>query len=95
MMEIEPISPEQAAAIIEPKLEDLQAQGWKIISATDYAARLTRDKMNLDVWVDLLGQIEMQEKPLTLMQESGQIIAVVLLIMIVLFVLVLLSVLGL
>jgi hypothetical protein len=37
----------------------------------------------------------MQEKPLTLMQESGQIIAVVLLIMIVLFVLVLLSVLGL
>jgi hypothetical protein len=37
----------------------------------------------------------MQEKPLTLIQESGQIIAVVLLIMIVLFVLVLLSVLGL
>ncbi len=94
-MDIEPIPPDEAAAIIEPKLQDLQAQGWKIISATDYSARLTRERVNLDVWVDLLGQIEMQEKPLTLLQESGQFLAIILLMLLVLFILVLLSVLSL
>lgn len=91
---LDPIPPEQAAAIIEPKLQELQAQGWKLISATDYSARLIRAKMNLDVWVDLLGEIEMQEKPTTLLQETGQIIAILFLILVVLFVLVILSLLG-
>lgn len=94
-MDIEPIPPDEAAAIIEPKLQELQAQGWKIIFANDYSARLTQKQVNLDVWVDLLGQIEMQEKPLTLLQESGQFLAIILLMLLVLMILVLLSVLSL
>lgn len=88
---IDSIPPEQAAAIIEPKLQELQAEGWKIVDETDYSARLIRGKANLDIWIDLLGNIEMQEKPMSLLQETGQIIAILLLIIIALFILVILS----
>lgn len=91
---IEPIEPAQAAAVLEPKLAELTAQGWRVIIQTDYMARLTRGRANLDVRVDLLGNLEMEEKPLTDMQESGRLIAIVLLLITFLLVLTLLSGLG-
>jgi hypothetical protein len=92
---VEIITPEQAATILEPKLAELQAEGWIILMQTDYIARLTRGDRNLDVQVDLLGNLETQEKPLTLVQDSGQVIGILLTILLVLVVLVLISILHL
>jgi hypothetical protein len=93
--EVEIITPEQAAAILEPKLAELQAEGWVILMQTDYIARLTRGDRNLDVRVDLLGELEIEEKPLTLVQDSGQVIGILLTILLLLVVLVALSILHL
>ncbi|NJL93155.1 MAG: hypothetical protein HC915_05225 [Anaerolineae bacterium] len=91
---VEPIAPEAAAVILAPKLAELEAEGWVVLVQTDYMARLTRGKSNLDVRVDLLGQLELEEKPLTLPQESGRIIATLFLIIFFLLALVLASGLG-
>lgn len=82
--EIDVVQPSQAAAILEPKLKELQEEGWVVLVQTDYMARLTRGKINLDVRVDLLGNLILEEKPLTLVQESGQLVAL-LLVMVLLF----------
>lgn len=92
--DVQIIEPEQAAAILEPKLAELEQDGWIVLVQTDYMARLTNGKHNLDVRVDLLGSLEIEEKPLTLVQESGQIVAIVLVLVIFLVVFVLASVLG-
>jgi hypothetical protein len=90
--EVEIITPEQASAILQPKLDALEAEGWIVLVQTDYMARLTREDRNLDVRVDLLGNLEMEEKPLSLVQESGQIISIIFLGVLILLVLVLLTV---
>lgn len=92
--EFEPIPPDAAAAILKPRLVELEAEGWKILVETDYMARLTRGDQNLDVRVDLLGQLEMETKPLSLVQESGRLIAMMLFFVIFLLILTLVSGLG-
>src|SRR5690606_14963312 len=76
--EIEIIQPEEAAAILDPKIAEFEAEGWIVMVRHDYMARLTRGKHNLDIQVDLLGEVLIEEKPITLAQESGQIIAILL-----------------
>ena len=89
--EIEIIQPEQAAAILEPRIAELEAEGWIVMVRHDYMARLTRGKRNLDLHVDLLGELSSEEKPITLAQESGQIIAILLVLVFLLLALVLAS----
>lgn len=86
--------PEEAAAILEPKLAELEADGWKVLVHTDYMARLTRGNHNLDVRVDLLGNLEIEEARLSPLQESGWMIAFVLFLITFLLVLTLASGLG-
>jgi hypothetical protein len=92
---IEPILPEEAAAIIESKLAELEREGWKVVVQHDYMARLNRQHENLEVHIDLLGNIRIDEKPLTILQESGRIIAILLFLIMILFILAILSILGL
>ncbi|HLA45437.1 MAG TPA: hypothetical protein VJZ27_18450 [Aggregatilineales bacterium] len=89
--EVEIIQPEQAAAILEPRIAELEAEGWIVLVRHDYMARLTRGKRNLDLQVDLLGEILTEEKPLTLAQESGQIIAILLMLVFLLLAITLVS----
>jgi len=93
--EVKIIEPDEAAAILQPKITELEAAGWVVMVQHDYMARLTRGKRNLDVQVDLLGVLHLEEKPLTPAQESGQIVAIILLILILFLVLVLATVLRL
>jgi hypothetical protein len=76
--EPEIISPEAAAALLWPEVERLQAEGWILMVHHDYMARLTRGDKNLDLQVDLLGQLIREEKPLSLEQENSQMIALAL-----------------
>ena len=76
--EVQIVEPDEAAAILEPVVSELEAEGWVIIVQHDYMARLTRGRRNLDLEVDLLGELHREEKPLSLVQESGQIVAILL-----------------
>lgn len=78
--EIEPISPQQADAILQEALKPLLAEGWHVLDRNAYSARLTRGMYNLDVQVDLLGQVQTRETGLTPLQDSGRLTAWVLLL---------------
>lgn len=80
--ELDPIPPEQAQENLEKAIskrlgEDWESEdsGWLIADRTAYQARLTRGKVNLDFYVDLLGNVSVEEKETTLVQESGRWIA--------------------
>ena len=76
--EVQIVEPDEAAAIINPVIEELEADGWVVIVQNDYMARLTRGRRNLDLEVSLLGELHREEKPLSLVQESGQMVAILL-----------------
>jgi hypothetical protein len=93
--EIEPISPQDAQVILQKALEPYQADGWRVLDRSAYIARLTRGARNLDIRVDLLGQVEKHESGLTPLQESGRLTAWVLLLVALLVALALAAALGL
>ncbi|NLE53224.1 MAG: hypothetical protein GX613_17645 [Chloroflexi bacterium] len=93
--EIEPVSPREAERILGQALEPYLAEGWRVLERDAYTARLTREDRNLDVRVDLLGQVETQESGLTALQDSGRLVAWVLLITALLLALAITSALGL
>ncbi len=92
--EIEPIHPEQAEIILREALEPYLADGWYLLSQNAYTARLTRGMRNLDVMVDLLGKVETHEFGLTPLQDSGRLMAWVVLLATLLVVLAISAVLG-
>lgn len=92
--EIEPINPEEADKIMQKALDSYRAEGWMVLDRGAYASRLTRGRRNLDVRVDLLGQLEVEESGLTPLQDSGRLIAWIVLLAMLLVVLALTSVLG-
>jgi len=92
--EIEPVSPHEAERILSQALEPYLSEGWRVLERDAYTARLTRDDRNLDVRVDLLGQVETRESGLTALQDSGRLVAWVLLITALLLALAITSALG-
>jgi hypothetical protein len=92
--EIEPISPAEAEKILEEALQPYLADEWRLLDRGPYAARLTRDVRNLDIRIDLLGQVITEESGLTPLQESGRLIAWVLLLAALLIALALSAALG-
>jgi len=92
--EIEPIRPEEAEKLMAAALEPYLAEGWIVVDRTSYSARLTRGARNLDLRLDLLGQVETQETRLTPTQDSGRLVAWALLLAALLVALALSSALG-
>ncbi|NDJ77024.1 MAG: hypothetical protein GYB65_12285 [Chloroflexi bacterium] len=92
--EIDPISPEEAAEILDNVVQPYLDDEWRVLDRSAYAARLTRGTRNLDVRVDLLGNVETQESDLTPLQDSGRLMAWVLLLTTLLVVLALATALG-
>ena len=84
----EPISPEEARLALDramaerlgPGWQD-EGSGWLLVTGNDYMARVTRGSMNLDFMVDLLGNVTIEEKPLSPAQTSGRLIAWTLLLL--------------
>ena len=84
----EPISPEEARLALDramaerlgPGWQD-EGSGWLLVTGNDYMARVTRGSINLDFMVDLLGNVTVEEKPLSPAQTSGRLIACTLLLL--------------
>jgi hypothetical protein len=92
--EIEPVGIAEAEKIMEDALQPYLAEDWRIIDRGPYAARLTRGMRNLDIRVDLLGQVETEESGLTPLQDSGRLMAWMVLLAALLVVLALSAALG-
>lgn len=80
--EIEPIPPEEARAILDAAIRtrlgadwEHEEGGWVRVTGHDYMARLTRGRTNLDFYVDLLGNVTVEEKELNAAQYTGRILA--------------------
>lgn len=89
------VTPEQAEDILRPVVQDLQADGWRIVSKPLYGVRMERGVETLDMRVDLLGNIE-RELKLTVWTSAfkGRLVAWMLLIVSFIGVMVLATVLG-
>ncbi|HEX3054364.1 MAG TPA: hypothetical protein VHP83_27150 [Aggregatilineaceae bacterium] len=92
--EVEPISPQDAEVILKQALEPYLADGWRVLDQSAYYARLTRGMRNLDIRIDLLGEVETQDAELTPLQDSGRLAAWMLLLATILVVMALASALG-
>ncbi len=85
---IEPIAPELARAILDraiaerlgPDWQD-EDSGWLLVTGHDYMARLTKGSRNVDFYVDLLGQVTIEERAINPAQASGRLIAWTLLLL--------------
>jgi hypothetical protein len=84
---IEPIPPEQARVILEQAMRERlgnhwqdEDSGWQLVSGHDYMARVTRGDKNVDFYVDLLGDVTVEEKDINPAQASGRMVAWVLLL---------------
>ncbi len=69
----------QARAAIQQRIretlgEDYQRE-WLVIHNADYLVRLNRGAVNLDFQCDLLGNVEVIERPVNPLQASGRFIA--------------------
>ena len=82
--DVQIVEPDEAAAILEPVVAELEADGWVVIVQHDYMARLTRGRRNVDLEVTLLGELLREETSLSLVQESGQMVAILLVLMLIL-----------
>jgi hypothetical protein len=76
------IPPEQARALLDEAMrqrlgDDWQddEDGWLLVTGHDYMARVTKGRVNIDFYVDLLGNVTVEEKPIGPGQESGRILA--------------------
>ncbi len=78
--ELEPISAEQARAILEQAMRERlgdhwQNDDWVLVTGHDYMARVTKGRRNLDFYVDLLGNVRVEEREVDPGQDSGRLIA--------------------
>jgi hypothetical protein len=85
--QIEPIEPEQARAILDEAMRERlgddwedEFSGWILVAAHDYMARVTKRNQNVDFYVDLLGNVTIEEKEISPAQASGRTVAWVLLL---------------
>ena len=86
--EIEPIPAEQARAILEQAIRERlgddwkdDESGWTKVTGHDYMARLTKGRMNVDFYVDLLGNVTVETSEINPAQDSGRMIAWMLLLL--------------
>ena len=84
---IEPIDQEKARAILDQAMRERlgddwedEFSGWILVAAHDYMARVTKRNKNVDFYVDLLGNVTIEEKEINPAQASGRMVAWVLLL---------------
>ncbi len=82
--ELEPISPQRAREILDTAIRerlgddwDDEEEGWVRVTGHDYMARLTRGGVNLDFYVDLLGNVRVEKSGLSGWQQLSGLLALV------------------
>lgn len=85
---IKPIPPEQARQILEAAIREQlgdnwqdEDSGWAVITSHAYMARLNRGRTNVDFYVDLLGNVTVETKEVNPAQDSGRLVAWLLLLL--------------
>jgi hypothetical protein len=98
---VEPISAEQARAALEAAIRQHlgdnwrdEDSGWDIVTQHDYMARLSRGRVNVDFYVDLLGNVEVKTSEISPVQDSGRLIVWSLLIVSIILALVIARIVG-
>jgi hypothetical protein len=84
--EFDPIPSEQARQILHAAIRerlgenwDDEETGWVMVSGHDYMARLSRGRVNVDFYVDLLGNVRVERTEARGLQASAGTILLVLL----------------
>lgn len=84
---IEPIPADEARVLLERAIaarlgDDWQdeASGWVRVTGHDYMARLTRGRVNVDFYVDLLGEVTVETSEVNPAQDSGRLVVFLLLL---------------
>ncbi len=90
----EPIAPQEARQRLEAAIAPYLAAGWVVRAEHDYMARLTRGRRRVDFYVDLLGEVSSEEGQINPAQDSGRLVAWLLLVLAFLLALALASALG-
>lgn len=77
---VEPITPEEARTLLDAAIQerlgegwDDELEGWAVITRHDYMARLTKDRTNMDFYIDLLGNVTIEEHEISPYQADGRI----------------------
>jgi hypothetical protein len=77
--EIEPIPAEQARVLLEQAIRERLGDdwkdddsGWTKVTGHDYMARLTKGRVNVDFYVDLLGNVTVETSEINPAQDSGR-----------------------
>ncbi|MAS35174.1 MAG: hypothetical protein CL610_14275 [Anaerolineaceae bacterium] len=80
--DIQPIPAEQARAVLEQAIRkrlgddwDTEGSGWAVVTSHDYMARLNKGRVNVDFYVDLLGNVTITEQTVNPGQETGRLFA--------------------
>ncbi|MBZ0303663.1 MAG: hypothetical protein K8J31_28240 [Anaerolineae bacterium] len=80
--DMQPIPGEEARAILEQAIRDRLGEdwdredsGWAVVSSHDYMARLNKGRINIDFYVDLVGKVRIEEKPVNPGQDTGRLFA--------------------
>ena len=80
--ETQPIPGDQAREILEQAIRqhlgvdwDREDSGWAVVVSHDYMARLNKGRVNVDFYVDLLGEVTIEEKPINPGQDTGRLFA--------------------
>lgn len=84
---IDPIPAPQARAILEQAMRERlgddwkdDESGWTLVTGHDYMARVTKGRVNVDFYVDLLGNVTVESSEINPAQDSGRLIAWMLLL---------------
>jgi hypothetical protein len=82
------IAPEQARQLLDRAMRetlgddwDDEDSGWQLITGHDYMARVTRGRVNIDFYVDLLGHVTIEKKTINSAQASGRMLALTLMLL--------------
>lgn len=92
--EVDVVEPDEARQLLDDALAPYLADGWTVLDRHDFMARLNRGEQNLEFYVGLTGEITIDEKPLSLIQSSGRVVAWLLLLLTFLIVVGIASILG-
>lgn len=79
--EIDPIAPQRAQEILDAAIRERlgdnwedEDSGWTKVTGHNYMARLTRGRMSLDFYVDLLGNVTVEQTDSAPLLEQGRLL---------------------
>jgi hypothetical protein len=84
--ELDPIPPERAREILDAAIRERlgddwedEDKGWVRVTGHDYMTRVTRGRVNLDFYVDLLGNVTVEKSEHNISQDSIRLVLLILL----------------